>query len=52
MILFGIPFIPCIIGLIIANIMFFKIELLIVLLLVLPIIAIVLILWKLSKNVR
>ena len=51
MILFGIPFIPSIIGLIIANIMVFEIELLIVLLLVLVVyITIVLILWKISKR--
>lgn len=51
MILFGIPFIPCIIGLIIANIMFFEIELLIMLMVILLIyLSIVLILMKLSKR--
>ena len=49
MILFGIPFIPCIIGLIIVNIMSFKIELLIMLLIILGIyLTLVIILWKLS----
>lgn len=53
MILFGIPFIPCIIGLIIANIMLFKIELLIMSLIILTIyLTIVFILWKLSKRKR
>lgn len=51
MILFGIPFIPCIIGLIIANIMLYKVELLIMLLIILTVfLTIVIILWKLSKR--
>lgn len=51
MILFGIPFIPCIIGLIIANILLFKIELLIILLIIIGVyLTIVIILWKLSKR--
>lgn len=51
MILLGIPFIPCIIGLIIANIMLYKIELLIWLLILLGIyITMVIILWKFSKR--
>ena len=51
MILFGIPFVPCIIGLIIANIMLLKIELLIMLFIILAIyLIIVIILWKLSKR--
>ena len=51
MILFGIPFIPCIIGLIIANIMLLKIELLIMLFVILgSYLIIVIILWKLSKR--
>ncbi len=51
MILLGIPFIPCIIGLIIANIMLLKIELLIMLFIILGIyLVIVIILWKLSKR--
>lgn len=51
MILLGIPFIPCIISLIIANIILFKVELLIVLLIILMIyLTIVFILWKLSRR--
>ena len=51
MILFGIPFIPCIIGLIIANVLSFKIELMIMLLIIVGIyFTIVIILWKLSKR--
>lgn len=51
MILFGIPFIPCIIGLIVANVILFKVELLIILLTVLSVyLTIVFILWKLSKR--
>ena len=51
MILFVIPFIPCIIGLIIANILLFKIELLIMLSIIIGVnLIIVIILWKLSKR--
>lgn len=51
MILFGIPFIPCIIGLVIANILLFKIELLIMLSIIFgAYLIIVIILWKLSKR--
>lgn len=51
MILFGIPFIPCIIGLIIANILLFKIELLVILLVIIVVyLIIVIILRKLSKR--
>lgn len=51
MILFGIPFVPCIIGLIIANIMLLKIEWLIMLFIILSIyLIIVIISWKLSKR--
>lgn len=51
MILFGIPFIPCIIGLIIANILLFKIELFVILLIIIGVyLVIVIILWKLSKK--
>jgi len=51
MILFGIPFIPCIIGLIIANVLSFKIELMIMLLIIVGIYFIIaIILWKLSKR--
>lgn len=51
MILFGILFIPYIIGLIIANIMLFEIELLIILLMIIGIyLTIVIIFWKLSKR--
>lgn len=51
MILFGIPFMPCIIGLTIANIMTFKVELLIMLLIILTIyLTIAIILWKLFKR--
>ncbi len=51
MILFGIPFIPCIIGLIIVNVLLFEIKLLIMLLIIIGIyLTIVTILWKLSKR--
>ena len=51
MILFVIPFIPCIIGLIIANILLFKIELLIMLSIIIGVyLIIVIISWKLSKR--
>lgn len=51
MILFGTSFIPCIIGLIIANIILFKVELLVMLLLVIFIYLIIVFnLWKLSKR--
>lgn len=51
MILLGIPFVPCIIGLIIANVMLLKIELLIMLFIILGIyLIIVILLWKLSKR--
>lgn len=51
MILLGIPFIPCIIGLIIVTIMSFEIELLIMLLIILGIYLImIIILLKLSKR--
>lgn len=51
MILFGIPFIPCIIGLIIANILLIKVELLIMLTIIIGVyLIIVIILWKLSKR--
>lgn len=51
MILLGIPFIPCIIGLVIVNIKLFKIELLIMLLTVSVIyLTIILVLWKISKK--
>ncbi len=51
MILFGIPFIPCIIGLIIANLLLFKLELLIMLSIIIGVyLIIVIILWKLSKR--
>ena len=48
MILFGIPFIPCIIGLVIANILLNKIELLVILSIIIGVyLIIVIILWKL-----
>lgn len=51
MILFSIPFIPCIIGLVIANIFLFKIELLVILSIIIGVYLIIdIILWKLSKN--
>ena len=51
MILFGIPFIPCIIGLAIANILLFKIKLLVILSIIIGVyLIIVIILWKLSKR--
>ncbi|MBS5853550.1 MAG: SoxR reducing system RseC family protein [Bacilli bacterium] len=51
MILFGIPFIPCIIGLVIANILLNKIELLVILSIIIGVyLIIVSILWKLSKR--
>lgn len=51
MILFGIPFIPCIVGLIIANIILFKIELFILLLVIIFIYVIaVMSFWKLSRR--
>ena len=51
MVLFGILFIPCIFGLVIANIMLFKIQLLVILLIVLAIyLTLVFVLWKLSKR--
>ena len=51
MILFGIFFIPCIIGIVIANILQFKIELLIILSIIIGVyLIIVIILWKLSKR--
>lgn len=51
MILFGILFIPCIIGLIIVNVLLFEIKLLIMLLIIIGIyLTIVTILWKLSKR--
>lgn len=53
MILFGIPFIPSIIGLVFANLFFFRIQLLIILILILSIyLSIILILIKLSKRTR
>lgn len=51
MILLSIPFVPCISGLIIANILLLKIELLIMLSIIIGIyLIIVIILWKLSKR--
>lgn len=51
MILLGIPFIPCIVGLIICNIHVFKIELFIILLIIIMVYFIIIfILWKLSRR--
>lgn len=51
MILFSIPFIPCIIGLIIANIMLLKIELFIILVIIIGIyLTIIVILLKISRR--
>ena len=51
MILFGIFFIPCIIGIVIANILQFKIELLIILSIIIGIyLIVVVIIWKQSKR--
>lgn len=51
MILLGILFVPCIIGLIIANVMLLDFELLIILFIIIVIyLMIIIILWKISRN--